>query len=157
MKMDQRYIRENAEPKRRIFGLSLAAATMFFLLLTRLWYLQIIESDNLLDQSENNRLRFVPVAAPRGAILDRNGKVLVSNTPSFSVALIPQDVKDKDVLLDNLSRYLGLNRMNWCRNGTKAEGERNIIRLLSLRALVVTSWSSWKRTACGCLPGSTFK
>ncbi|ACM21820.1 peptidoglycan transpeptidase [Geotalea daltonii FRC-32] len=122
MKMDQRYIRENAEPKRRIFGLSLAAATMFFLLLTRLWYLQIIESDNLLDQSENNRLRFVPVAAPRGAILDRNGKVLVSNTPSFSVALIPQDVKDKEVLLDNLSRYLGLNRDELVQKWDKGRG-----------------------------------
>ncbi len=107
---DQHYIRENEEPKRRILRLSLAAAIVFFLLLTRLWYLQIIESDILLDQSENNRLRFVPVAAPRGAILDRNGKPLVSNTPSFSVAIIPQDVKDKEALLDNLSKYLDLNR-----------------------------------------------
>lgn len=119
---DQHYIRENEEPKRRIFGLSLAAATLFFLLVTRLWYLQIIESDNLLDQSENNRLRFVPVAAPRGAILDRNGKVLVSNTPSFSVAVIPQDVKDKDALLDNLAKYLDLDRDELLQKWEKGKG-----------------------------------
>ena len=33
---------------------------------------------------------------PGGPILDRNGEVLVNNTPSFSVAVIPQDVKDKE-------------------------------------------------------------
>jgi penicillin-binding protein 2 len=93
---------------RRIIWLSVGAFVMFFFLLARLWYLQVIDTDNLLDQSESNRLRFVPVAAPRGAILDRNGKVLVSNTPSFSVAVIPKDVKDKDKLVGNLSRFLNL-------------------------------------------------
>lgn len=95
---------------RRIIGLSIGAFVLFFLLLSRLWYLQMIDTDNLLDQSENNRLRFVPIAAPRGAILDRNGKVLVSNTPSFSVAVIPKDVKNKELLIDSLSRYLNLER-----------------------------------------------
>jgi len=95
---------------RRIIGLSFGAFALFFLLLSRLWYLQVIDADNLLNQSENNRLRFVPVAAPRGAILDRNGKVLVTNTPSFSVAVIPQDVKNKELLIDNLARYLNLDR-----------------------------------------------
>ncbi len=104
----QRYIREVKEPRRRVLGMSIAVAVVFFVLLSRLWYLQIIESGNLRELSENNRLRFVPVAASRGAILDRNGKVLVSNSPSFSVAVIPQDVKDKDALLNTLARYLNL-------------------------------------------------
>ena len=56
--------------------------------------------------SENNRLRFIPVAASSGALLDRNGKVIVNNTPSFSLAVIPNEVKDKDYLLDNLARIL---------------------------------------------------
>ncbi len=104
----QRYIREVKEPRRRVLGMSIAVAVVFFVLLSRLWYLQIIESGNLRELSENNRLRFVPVAASRGEILDRNGKVLVSNSPSFSVAVIPQDVKDKDALLNTLARYLNL-------------------------------------------------
>jgi penicillin-binding protein 2 len=95
---------------------------MFFLILSRLWYLQVIDTDNLLDQSESNRLRFVPVAAPRGAIVDRNGKVLVSNTPSFSVAVIPQDVKNKELLVDNLSRYLSLDRKEIVDKWTKGQG-----------------------------------
>lgn len=107
---------------RRIIWLSFAASFLFFLLLSRLWYLQVIDADNLLDQSENNRLRFVPVAAPRGAILDRNGKVLVSNTPSFSVAVIPQDVKDKELLINNLARYLNLDPRDIEQKWNKGQG-----------------------------------
>ncbi|UFS72872.1 penicillin-binding protein 2 [Geomonas sp. RF6] len=102
--------------------LSMGAFFMFFLLLARLWYLQVIATADLQNQSENNRLRFVPVAAPRGAILDRNGKVLVSNTPSFSVAVIPKDVKDKVQLVGNLSRYLGVDEQEILDKWRKSEG-----------------------------------
>ena len=121
MKAQQNIIPEE-DGSRRIIWLSIGAFIMFFLLLSRLWYLQVIDTDSLLDQSESNRLRFVPVAAPRGAILDRNGKVLVSNTPSFSVAVIPQDVKDKDQLVDNLARYLKLDRKEITEKWDKGQG-----------------------------------
>lgn len=105
----QNYIR-SAAPRQRIFFISVGVAILFLFLLSRLWYLQVIQSERLKTMSENNRLRFVPVASSRGVLLDRNGKVLVDNSPSFSLALIPQDVRDKDALLDKLSRILGLDR-----------------------------------------------
>lgn len=104
-----RYIKHE-EPGRRLSGLTIAALAGFFIILTRLLYLQVIESDNLRSMSESNRLRFVPVAASRGAILDRNGRLLVSNTPSFSVAVIQQEVKDKEGLISDLASYLGADR-----------------------------------------------
>lgn len=119
---DQRYIKVDGEPRRRVRRLSIAAVVMFFVLATRLWYLQIIESDNLMDLSESNRLRFVPVAASRGAILDRNGKVLVSNMPSFSLAVIPQDVKNKDALLGKLARFLGIDESELQEKWEKGKG-----------------------------------
>jgi len=122
MKPQQNIIPDDDGGGRRIIWLSFAAFFLFFLILSRLWYLQVIDADNLLDQSESNRLRFVPVAAPRGAILDRNGRVLVSNTPSFSVAVIPQDVKDKEVLIDNLARYLNLDRKEIEEKWNKGQG-----------------------------------
>jgi penicillin-binding protein 2 len=103
-------------------GLSIAAALLLFLLVTRLWYLQIIESADLMNLSESNRLRFVPIAASRGAILDRNGKILVGNTPSFSLAVIPQDVKDKDLLIARLSRDLNLDRLELLAKWEKGKG-----------------------------------
>jgi penicillin-binding protein 2 len=119
---DQRYVRENELFTQRIFRLTIAACVFFFLLLTRLWYLQVIESDKLKELSESNRLRLVPVAASRGNLLDRNGEVLVNNTPSFSVAVVPQDVKDKEVLLDALVRHLGLDRAELLDRWEKGKG-----------------------------------
>ena len=121
MKVKQNIIPEG-DGSRRIIWLSVGAFVMFFLLLSRLWYLQVIDTDNLLDQSESNRLRFVPVAAPRGAILDRNGKVLVSNTPSFSVAVIPKDVKNKELLVGDLARYLKLDSKDILEKWDKGQG-----------------------------------
>ncbi|MSN24418.1 MAG: penicillin-binding protein 2 [Geobacter sp.] len=107
---ERRFVREVVESKHRILILSFIVGAVFFLLLMRLWHLQILSSDTYREKSENNRLRFVPVAASRGAILDRNGKVLVSNRPSFSLAVVPQEVVDKESLLTQLSILLTLDR-----------------------------------------------
>jgi penicillin-binding protein 2 len=106
----QRFVREVMESKQRILVISFVVGAIFFLLLLRLWHLQILSADDYRSMSENNRLRFVPVAASRGAIMDRSGMVLVSNRPSFSLAVVPQEVKDKDGLFDRLARLLGLDR-----------------------------------------------
>lgn len=119
---DQRYVRGNEQLEKRVFRLTAVACAFFFLLLTRLWYLQVIQSERLKGLSESNRLRLVPIAASRGTILDRNGAILVDNTPSFSVAVIPQDVKDKEALIDTLARNLGLDRAALLERWEKGKG-----------------------------------
>ena len=119
---EQRFVREITESKRRILILSFVVAGIFFLLLLRLWHLQILNADNYRNMSENNRLRFVPVAASRGAIMDRNGTVLVSNQPSFSLAVVPQEVTDRDGLLDHLAKLLGLDRAEMNERWEKGKG-----------------------------------
>ena len=61
----------------------------FFVLSIRLWQLQILQGSEYRKLSEENRLRIVKVAAPRGIIYDRNGIPLVKNTPYYSVSLNP--------------------------------------------------------------------
>ena len=119
---DQRYVRGDEGHTRRILLLNVVVCAVFFVLLTRLWYLQIIQSEKLKELSESNRLRLVPVAASRGKILDRNGEVLVNNTPSFSVAVIPQDVKDKQGLLAALARHLHLESSELLERWEKGKG-----------------------------------
>ena len=102
--------------------LSFVVAGIFFLLLLRLWHLQILNVDDYRNMSENNRLRFVPEAASRGTILDRNGKVLVSNQPSFSLAVVPQEVTNRNELLDRLSMLLGLDRAEMNERWEKEKG-----------------------------------
>lgn len=121
---DKILIRQTHEPRkqRQVIILSCFVAALFFLLLTRLWYLQIVKAEDFQNKSESNRLRLVPVAASRGTIFDRNGAVLVSNRPSFSVAVIPQEVRDRDALLNQLSAYLGIDRAELLEKWEKGKG-----------------------------------
>jgi penicillin-binding protein 2 len=125
-----RYIRGVQDIQRKIYLLSIAAAVVFLILLSRLWFLQFIEVDRLREMSENNRLRFIPVAASRGALLDRNGKVIVNNTPSFSLAVIPDEVKDKAYLLDTLARVLQIDRAELLSRWEKGKGRAKYFPLV---------------------------
>src|ERR1051325_10453306 len=60
------------------------------ILLSRLVYLQILEGDRMRRWSEENRIRRVKIAAPRGMIFDRNHNLLIDNRPAFDLAGIPQ-------------------------------------------------------------------
>ena len=119
---ERRFVRELLESKQRIIVLSFVVGIVFLFLVIRLWHLQILNTDDYQAMSENNRLRFVPVAASRGVILDRSGTVLVSNRPSFSLAVIPQEVTDKEALLTLLSNLLGLDRADMAERWEKDEG-----------------------------------
>lgn len=122
---ERRFVRELLESKQRILVLSFVVGVVFLFLVIRLWHLQILSADDYQAKSENNRLRFVPVAASRGDILDRTGTVLVSNRPSFSIAVIPQEVKDKEALLTQLSGLLGLDRSDMAERWEKNKGRAN--------------------------------
>ncbi len=120
--MQQRFVREIMEMKHRTLLLSFVVGAIFFVLMLRLWHLQILSVDDYRNMSENNRLRFVPIASSRGAIMDRNGSVLVSNRPSFSLAVVPQEVMDKESLLDQLAELLGLDRSELAGRWEKGKG-----------------------------------
>src|SRR6202040_1352930 len=64
---------------------------MITLLLLGFWKLQVIDSDKYGVMAERNRVRSIPIIAPRGRMLDRDGRVLVDNYPSFSVLLLRDD------------------------------------------------------------------
>ncbi len=75
-------------------------------LLFRLWYVQIYKGDFYRGQSERNRVRKIEIPAPRGIIYDRNGEVILGNSPYFDLVFIPQYVKDRDTTFKILSRLL---------------------------------------------------
>lgn len=60
------------------------------LLLSRIFYLQIIKGSYYYSWAENNRLRIIPIAAERGIIYDRFNKELVQNIPNFYLSIVPQ-------------------------------------------------------------------
>jgi penicillin-binding protein 2 len=66
------------------------AIALFAVLFFRLWFLQILNGDEFLAEARNNRTREFRVSAPRGEILDREGKVLVANRTSLALQVNPR-------------------------------------------------------------------
>jgi penicillin-binding protein 2 len=69
------------------------AGMAFLLIVIWLWSLQVFKGSEFRRLSENNRIRILENPADRGMLLDRKGRVLAQNRPSFEVCLIPEDLK----------------------------------------------------------------
>lgn len=81
---------------------------VFFIIILRLWYLQILRGDYFREQSENNRLSTVYIPAPRGIIFDRHGKPLVANRPAFDIELVEEDSPRPKETIKRVAEILGL-------------------------------------------------
>lgn len=93
-------------PRYKIFYIAIAFTFLAFLI--RLWFLQVIQGDELREFSEKNRLKQNKIMAPRGLILDREGKILVENHPGFEAVISPQYVQDLAELSNRIAPILGL-------------------------------------------------
>ena len=82
---------DNRLPQGRLAMASYVIVGMIGVLLLGFWKLQIIDAEKYSSMAERNRVRSIPVIAPRGRMLDRDGRVLVDNRPSFSVLLLRDD------------------------------------------------------------------
>ena len=69
---------------------------MLSVLAVRRYVLQIVKGPRYADIAENQRIRLLPIPAPRGVIFDRNNKLLVDSRPIYSVILSREDIKGKD-------------------------------------------------------------
>lgn len=90
----------------RIFYLTIAFTLTIFTM--RLWYLQVISGNELREFSEKNRIKQNKITAPRGLMLDRDGKVLVENLPGFEAILTPQYIENLDELAKTVGPVLGM-------------------------------------------------
>ena len=80
----------------RIDRIAAGAWVVLAVLVGVYWVHQVLRGEEYARQAEDNRLRSVPVTAPRGFILDRNGTVLAENEPSFTLLLYRKETKDLD-------------------------------------------------------------
>ena len=67
----------------------------FLFLISGFWRLQIESPDVYSEQAERNRIKSLPILAPRGKILDRDGRVIVDNHSSFSLILSRENLKEE--------------------------------------------------------------
>ncbi|MFN2353813.1 MAG: penicillin-binding protein 2 [Desulfopila sp.] len=76
------------------------------LIFGRLWFLQISNEQEFAGKAYNNRVRVREIAAPRGHILDRDGRPLVTNRPSFNVLLVRENTQNDELLIKRLAEVL---------------------------------------------------
>src|SRR5947209_18222076 len=81
-------------PQTKLSVIQYVTLIIFLVLAYGLWSLQIRRTDELKIRAEQNRIRKVPILAPRGKILDREGRLIVDNYPSFSALLLRDQMRD---------------------------------------------------------------
>jgi len=101
-------MREARSPAHRLTALAVLIALLMGVLVVRLWQLQVLQGAHYLQLSEDNRVRDYAVTAPRGVIYDRKGRPLVTNRPSFTVAILPLEMRNPDQVLPRLAAVVGV-------------------------------------------------
>lgn len=102
----------------KIAAFQYLAVVIFLFLISGFWVLQVQNPEFYNEQAERNRIKSIPIIAPRGKILDRDGRVIVDNHSSFSLILSRETLKpehlrtiadglhlDYDDLMARLRRY----------------------------------------------------
>jgi penicillin-binding protein 2 len=95
-------------PQGRLALVSYLSVSLVVLLMIGFWKLQVVQSEHFADLAEKNGIRSIPIIAPRGAMLDREGRVLVDSYPSFSILLLRDDPKSLAKSLPQIEEGLGI-------------------------------------------------
>ena len=103
------YGREEKVSAYRLTAVQYVVLFIFLLLAYGLWRLQVMQSGKYSLLAEQNSVRNVPILAPRGKILDREGRIIVDNYPSFSALLLRDSSRDLNADADAISKGLHLN------------------------------------------------
>jgi penicillin-binding protein 2 len=74
-----------SEENRRLTVLAMVGGACYLLLAARLFQLQVLQGAEMFRLAEKNRTQIIPLAAPRGRVMDRHGEVLLDNAPRFSL------------------------------------------------------------------------
>jgi len=93
----------------RLTAVQYIILAIFLILAYGLWRLQVMQSEFYAGLAERNRVRTVPILAPRGKILDREGRVIVDNYPSFTALLLRDSLRDLSADADLIAKGLNMN------------------------------------------------
>ena len=93
-------------PVQRVFAPCALLAIALVAIVVRLAQVQLVQGEAFAAAARANQIQVIPVAAPRGLIVDRHRTVLVRSRPSFVCAMIPSEITDIDKTLATLSAVL---------------------------------------------------
>ena len=93
---------------RRTFIAFVGVLVLLLILFSNLYSLQIASFEKYQTRSNSNRIKLLPVAPNRGLIYDRNGVILADNKPIYSLAVIPEETKDIENSIAQISQLLDI-------------------------------------------------
>ncbi|MGI6146260.1 MAG: penicillin-binding protein 2 [Firmicutes bacterium] len=94
--------------ERRVHRFQILVVILFMVLAARLWQLQVVQGEYYVKRATENRLALLPISAPRGVIVDRNGEVLASNRMAYTVSAVPGEFRGADEELELLSSLIDM-------------------------------------------------
>lgn len=94
--------------QKRLFFPIVLILIAFTIIATRLWSLQVIDGDEYKTRADNNRVRSIKTAPPRGRIIDRNGQEIVTSRATYSVVWVRSSNNIDNVWLKKVSAVLAL-------------------------------------------------
>lgn len=128
------------KPRGRILFFKYFVLLFFIIIGVRFWFLQVVNHEHYVKAAENNRVREIPIPAPRGTILDREGKILVDSTPTYSIMLYQEDMVDKETTIEILTKRFALDR-NYVVRMMNAPGSRT--RPVAIKTNATISDRAW--------------
>lgn len=111
--MERRFAIKDSLAENRVFLSRIVAAFLLILLMIagliiRLVYLQVVGHEHYATLSTDNRIKVSPLAPTRGVIYDSKGRMLAENVPTYSLELIPEQIKDMNATLAKLQHLLSI-------------------------------------------------
>ena len=97
----------DANVEARLPFLMVVILLVFGAFVVRLFQLQIIMGEVFAEESKKNSVRLVRLEAPRGDILDREGRMIATTRPAFGVQVMPSDLRNPDLAFRALGQLLG--------------------------------------------------
>jgi penicillin-binding protein 2 len=96
------------ERRRRARGVQVFIALLLGLLTAAFFRIQVLGSDTWELRSTSNRIRLLPLPAPRGIIYDRNGNILADNVPGYAITLLPGPLAEARGTLERMGAYVDM-------------------------------------------------
>ena len=98
---------EESRPNLRLRIVGIVVLILFGVLVLRLWTLQVVQGKTYAAAVNRNQVRVVSIPAPRGDIVDRNGTVLVSNTPQEEILLSRAEAAQNPQIVGMVAALVG--------------------------------------------------
>ena len=106
----------NIASKNRLWVFYIFVLFVHLLLIGRFFKIQIIDNEIYLKRAKSNYVRALSTPAPRGLILDRNGKIIVDNYPTYIVYGIDAEIKNKNQNYSIISKATGIDTLTLINN-----------------------------------------